>query len=332
MGFIDTIRDSITDVVKYSASLITKDYLMQEAHLIKDCLNDCIWGLTIFQNPADSKIISATFRQDPQYNTFLKKLSGLILNEESYTPTLAVSKLCQLYILELDHLIKNVSVETELNKSKKLKDIKMSQIAYMGFLQAASNVERFAKAFIFKGFCAYEGWSITKGVDAKVGNETFKKKFKPFYNHIVEHMDFMTDQMNSFCSPLRQPTMIEKIRHFFKGSAYDPVIIIDEKPNTSFLGVLEETYEVSTFSIFGLPSLNLFRHGANIYINWRHSRIIRKQHEKTIMENYKLALEMKKRNVDEESAEYKKLSDVIDSYNDMILDVSADIDEYYNKK
>lgn len=329
MGLIDTMNEKLNKVTEFVFSLVTKDMLQQEAYLVIDGLNDCLYQLDILDNPIDSAIIGQVLKEDPQYMKFYRKLHGHIGVEESKRPLTAIRKLCTLYILELEYMLKHVE-PNKSNKDKSIKNTTLSQLSHMGFVESGIDVERFAKAFLFKAWCCYIDFS-SQGPNPKLAIKSFKQKFPYFVKLVDEKTDAMADIANRYCSPLREPTIFKKMQSFFKGEAYDPVLFTeDNKPNTDYLAIMEDSPEVSTYAIFGLPSLNLFRHGANIYLNWRHARVQRKEYEKRCLENYVIALQMKKREMNSNDAEYKKIEKVISAYEEMISDLTADIDHYRN--
>lgn len=331
MSILDGIKSLISKLSNMTSKVLAKDYLAKEAMTTIDGLKDCATTIQDLNSSFDTSVLDQVLRNDPQYKKFYKLLHGYILTEESKKPLSAIGALVNLYITELEYLVKHAVKTTTLNKSAAISEIKLSQTAFLGVVEAGMLVERFTKAFIFKSYLAYGSYSVTNGVDTKAAIDKFRKSFPWFYKVVEEHTDFIAGQINSYCNRLKAVSFVDRIINFFAGEAYDPVLFDSEnQPNTSYLSILENSPDIAEMSIFGLPSLNLFRHGANIYINWQHSRMLQKEYEKKWMENYKLTLEMKKRDMDVESAEYKKMEKVIGSYEDMIADATADIEEYRN--
>lgn len=321
MSIIDTFKKLMSNVKSLLNKSVSKTYISNESETTIESLKDSVEIIgKIYNNTALLNDMSSVVRKDKQYITYYKKLHGSPAQEETKTILSSLKTIAEVYIHEVEQLLKYVSFNKDSDNFLEINNVKYSQTTFIGLLEQASIIDRFIKAFIFKSMYY------------KNDNE-FKKDLPWMFKLINEKTDFVANQVNMYNSNygMRKTSMVERITEFFKSKGYDPTIVIETQANTTHIAMLEENNEVKMFGILGLPfSINIFAWGSRMYMLYAHNRQIEREYERKAMENHVMRLEMDLRNLDPNTPEYQRLEKVISNYHNLIASVAKDIEEYKN--
>lgn len=314
------LKSLFSNVTRLLNKSVSTNYISNECITTIDSLKDAMEFIERITNDANlANQISVVLRKDKQYNAFYKKLIGHNASEETRKIFSSLKKIIEVYIYELEHLVKYVTNNEEVDSFIEIQNIKYSQTAFVGLMYQGILIDRFAKAFIFKA-CYF------KNID------NFKKDYPWLFKVIDEQNSFVTDQINSYANVvMKKTTFVDKILNCFKQQNYDPVILNNNQPNEAYAAIFESNTEIKKMNLFGLPfSVNVFAWGAKMYMLYAHNRNMQREYEKAWMENRVKLLMSDMQNLDSESPEYKKLEKVVSNYNHLIANVTKEIDEYRN--
>ena len=320
MSIVETLKKFSSNIKNLMNKSVSKNYITNESNTTIDALNDSIEMINRLQS--NTKVytdLCNTIRKDKQYMSFYKKLHGVAAQDEVKGVFNSFKTIALVYITEMESLIKYVTFNKEADNLTDVKDVKYSQATFIGLIEQAIIIERFIKAFLFKGL------HFNK-------LDEFKKDLPWMYKLIDKEMEFVANQINTYVNSYnpKKSTITERIINFFKSNGYDPNIVV-ENSNVNHAAIFDENVEINKCGLLGMPfSLNIFSWGAKMYMLYSHKRNVERESEKKWMETRVTMLEAELNDLDQDSPEYKKMQKVIDNYNTLIATTTKEIEEYRN--
>lgn len=327
MAVIADLGKTVFQYIKNSAKLrsLTKDDLEQ---IIDETVKTLECTSNISKNATNAEVIKLIKAYEGQlsdmkvkskkipleiHKRFGRGAMGMIHDKgHNFAPIFAVNKKFITLLKEIKKNLDKLIVDDTIT----IFNTRLSHVALLGIIRQAD----------FYGIYTSFLWAQVVSLN---GNP---KKNLPGYRvaMLIEKQTEFVELTNLICEKMGRYTFLNEMENMKKKNTN---MLLYSKGDTFDAYVKEASYNKSVRSYFktGIAALNIFAWVGEMIDDFNHWRYLRNQNLKEWLESHNALLKLELAGKDENDPEYRRLENIINSYDDMISKYDRKINEYMDE-